>query len=234
MMRIKRSEQRGSADYGWLKANYSFSFAQYYSPEDVHFGALRVLNDDVVEGGMGFGMHPHDNMEIITIPLQGRLQHKDSMGFEDIISPGEIQIMSAGRGLMHSEHNPDPKESVNLLQIWMFPNQKNVDPRYYKSSYQLEKNKLKILVGPGPQEGLPWIYQSSYFSLLELEAGKEFVYDMQLKSHGLYAFVIDGELLTGDEILHKRDAIMLTQQQDLQIKAVADSKILWIESPMQW
>jgi redox-sensitive bicupin YhaK (pirin superfamily) len=190
---LHKANSRGHADHGWLNAYHSFSFAGYYDPTRVHFGVLRVLNDDTVAGGMGFGMHPHDNMEIITIPLAGKLEHKDSMGNSGVINKGEIQVMSAGTGVHHSEKNKDAQEQVKLLQIWVFPDRKNVEPRYDQKAFDLNatKNKLVNVVSPmGDKEGLN-INQHAWFHLGKLDKDFNTTYELKDKTNGVYAFVID-------------------------------------------
>jgi redox-sensitive bicupin YhaK (pirin superfamily) len=193
---LHKADTRGHADHGWLNAWHSFSFAGYHDPERVHFGALRVLNDDTVAGGMGFGTHPHDNMEIITIPLSGQIEHKDSMGNTGVISKGEVQVMSAGTGIQHSEKNKDSKEPLKLLQIWVFPDQKNVKPRYGQKAYDLAKTKNSLLpiVSPmGEKEGLN-IHQHAWFHLGKLDKDLALTYELKDKNNGVYAFVIDGDV----------------------------------------
>src|SRR5688572_5326587 len=192
---LHTANSRGHADHGWLNAYHSFSFASYYDPARVHFGALRVLNDDTVDGGMGFGMHPHDNMEIITIPLSGELEHKDSMGNTGVISKGEVQVMSAGTGVHHSEKNKNANEQVKLLQIWVFPNKKNVKPRYDQKAFDLSasKNQLVNIVSPmGEATGLN-IHQDAWFHLGKFDKDTNTSYTLKDKQHGVYAFVLDGE-----------------------------------------
>src|SRR5689334_1975528 len=193
---LHKANTRGHADHGWLNAYHSFSFAGYYEPSRVHFGALRVLNDDTVAGGMGFGTHPHDNMEIITIPLSGQLEHKDSMGNTGVISKGEVQVMSAGTGIQHSEKNRNSKEEVKLLQIWVFPDEKNVTPRYDQRVFDLagSKNKLLNIVSPmGDKEGLN-IHQHAWFHLGKLDKDTNTTYELKDRNNGVYAFVIDGDV----------------------------------------
>lgn len=231
---IHKADTRGHADHGWLNAWHSFSFAGFHDPERVHFGALRVLNDDTVAGGMGFGMHPHDNMEIITIPLAGQLEHKDSMGNTGTISKGEVQVMSAGTGIHHSEKNRNHHEQVKLLQIWVFPDTKNVKPRYDQKAFDLsaEKNKLVNIVSPaGEKEGLN-IHQHAWFHLGRLDKDFSTMYDLKDKQNGVYAFVIDGEVTINGEKLERRDGLGITETDKLAIQADSDAELLLMEVPM--
>ena len=229
-----KAETRGHANHGWLDAHHSFSFAGYYDPERIHFGALRVLNDDIVAGGMGFGFHPHDNMEIITIPLSGQLEHKDNMGNTGVISKGEVQVMSAGTGIEHSEKNKNKDLPVNLLQIWVFPETKNVEPRYDQRAFDLSaaKNSLLNIVSPmGSADGLN-IHQHAWFHLGKLDKDSSLVYDLKDKQNGVYAFVIDGSLTINGEKLEKKDGMGISEADKLAIKADSDAELLLMEVPM--
>ena len=229
-----KAESRGHADHGWLNAWHSFSFAGYHDPSRIHFGALRVLNDDTIAGGMGFGAHPHDNMEIITIPLSGQLEHKDSMGNTGVISHGEVQVMSAGTGIQHSEKNKNSKEFLKLLQIWLFPSEKNVEPRYDQKAFDLAaaKNSLLNIVSPmGSAEGLN-IHQHAWFHLGKLDKGIHLTYELKDKNNGVYAFLIDGEVNINGEKLTRRDAIGITETDKLDITADSDAELLLMEVPM--
>ena len=231
---LHKANSRGHADHGWLNAWHSFSFAGYYDPSRVHFGALRVLNDDTVAGGMGFGMHPHDNMEIITIPLAGKLEHKDSMGNSGVINKGEIQVMSAGTGVHHSEKNKDADEQVKLLQIWVFPDTKNVKPRYDQKAFDLiaSKNKLVNVVSPmGDSEGLN-IHQHAWFHLGKLDKDLSTTYELKDKTNGVYAFVIDGEVTINGEKLNPRDGLGISETDKLEIKTDSEAELLLMEVPM--
>ena len=231
---VHKANSRGHADHGWLNAWHSFSFAGYHDPSKVHFGVLRVLNDDTIARGMGFGAHPHDNMEIITIPLSGQLEHKDSMGNTGIISKGEVQVMSAGTGIQHSEKNKNAKEPLKLLQIWLFPDTRNVEPRYDQRAFDLAatKNNLVNIVSPmGSSEGLN-IHQNAWFHLGKLDKDKNITYELKDKQNGVYAFLIDGEVTINGEKLERRDAIGVTDADKLEIKAGADAEILLMEVPM--
>jgi quercetin 2,3-dioxygenase len=231
---LHKAETRGHANHGWLNAHHSFSFAGYYDPERIHFGALRVLNDDIVAGGMGFGFHPHDNMEIITIPLSGQLEHKDSMGNSGTISKGEVQVMSAGTGIEHSEKNKNNDKPVNLLQIWVFPDTKNVEPRYDQRAFDLSaaKNSLLNIVSPmGSAEGLN-IHQHAWFHLGKLDKDFSLSYDLKDKQNGIYAFVIDGSVTINGEKLNKKDGLGISDADKLNIKATSDAELLLMEVPM--
>jgi quercetin 2,3-dioxygenase len=210
-----KSETRGQADHGWLKAKHSFSFAGYHDPARIHFGALRVLNDDTIAGGAGFGMHPHDNMEIITIPLSGALEHKDSMGNHGVIKAGDIQVMSAGTGIFHSEFNHNADEICTLFQIWLFPNKKNVTPRYDQQSISKEgrKNKFQRIVSPHGEthEGEMWIHQEAWFHLIDLSENTSVTYSTLGNNHGVYAMQIEGESNIESTLLKRRDAAEITE-----------------------
>ena len=230
---IHRADSRGHADHGWLNAHHSFSFANYYNPERIRFGTLRVLNDDIVQPGEGFGTHPHDNMEIVTIPLRGELAHKDSTGNKEVIRPNEVQIMSAGSGLTHSEFNNSKTEEINLLQIWVFPKEKNIKPRYDQKVFDPADriNKIKTVVSPSDKDAL-WINQDAYFSLSGLDKDKTVNYQMKSKGNGLYVFLIEGKIEIEGETLGRRDAIGLELINEIEIKAVEKSEVLLIEVPM--
>lgn len=230
---IHKAESRGHADHGWLNAHHSFSFANYYNPERVRFGLLRVLNDDIVQPGEGFGTHPHDNMEIVTIPLKGELAHKDSTGNKEVIHPNEVQIMSAGSGLTHSEFNNSKTDEVNLLQIWVFPKEKNIKPRYDQKVFEQADrlNKIQTLVSPKDDNAL-WINQDAYFSRTDLEKGKEVDYELNTKKNGVYIFVIEGKIEIDGDILLKRDAIGIQETDKINIKAEVKSELLIIEVPL--
>lgn len=232
---IHKADSRGHADHGWLNAYHSFSFAGYHDPARVHFGALRVLNDDTVDGGMGFGFHPHDNMEIITIPLEGELQHKDSMGNTGTITKGEVQVMSAGTGVQHSEKNNSADDRVKLLQIWVFPDTKNVKPRYDQKAFDLtgEKNKLVTVVSPiGQTEGLN-IHQNAWFHLGKLDKDVTTTYELKDKQkNGVYAFVIDGDVTINGEKLNRRDGLGISEIDKLDIRSDSEAEVLLMEVPM--
>ena len=228
------SQTRGEANHGWLQARHSFSFANYFNPERIQFGALRVLNDDIVAPGKGFGTHPHDNMEIITIPLEGDLKHKDNMGNGAIIKNGDVQVMSAGTGISHSEFNANEDQEVKLLQIWLFPNQRNVKPRYNQLSLQSIKKKdafYQILSPNSNDEGV-WIHQNAWFSLGEFTSTKRLSYDLKSKQNGVYAFIIEGQATIQNQKLDKRDGFGIWNTDSLDITATKGAKILLMEVPM--
>lgn len=231
---IHNADSRGLADHGWLLSRHTFSFAGYYDPERVRFGLLRVLNDDIVQPGMGFGTHPHDNMEIVSIPLHGELAHKDSEGHEKVIYTNDVQIMSAGSGLTHSEYNHSETNEVNFLQIWVFPKERDINPRYDQKTFEPEnrRNKIQTVVSPEKANGTLWINQDAYFSLSKPGAGKEIEYKIRHNKNGLYVFVIEGSIEIADEKLNRRDAIGLEDIESVKIKAISDSDILLIEIPM--
>jgi redox-sensitive bicupin YhaK (pirin superfamily) len=231
---LHKAETRGHANHGWLDSHHTFSFAHYYNPERVHFGMLRVLNDDVVDAGKGFGTHPHDNMEIISIPLSGDLEHKDSMGNTTVIKQNDVQIMSAGTGIYHSEYNRNKDRKVSFLQIWVFPKEQNIKPRYGQKTFNPEErvNKLQQVISPDKEgEGI-WINQDAWFHLGNLKAGLETTYDVKQKSNGVYAFVISGEVTVNGQKLSKRDGFGVWEADQLNIKADADAEILLMEVPM--
>jgi quercetin 2,3-dioxygenase len=233
-MIIHRAETRGQADHGWLRARHSFSFAGYYNPERMHFGVLRVLNDDTIAGGRGFGTHPHDNMEIITIPLEGVVAHKDSMGNEGTISRGEVQVMSAGTGIHHSEFNHLPDRDLKLLQIWLFPNRHSVTPRYDQISLgDLKRNRWNQILSPSPDDAGVWIHQDAWFSLGYLDASSSLEYTLRRPvQNGVYAFVISGRVMINGAELRERDAIGLWDTAKFDVKVSSDAEILLMEVPM--
>jgi quercetin 2,3-dioxygenase len=231
---IHRADTRGYFDHGWLKTFHTFSFAGYYDKSRVHYGMLRVLNDDIVEPGKGFGTHPHDNMEIVTIPIHGSLAHRDSMGHEEVIAENEIQVMSAGSGITHSEYNASEKDDVNLLQIWVFPKFENVEPRYEQKYFDPShfKNTIYMVVSPDKNGENLWLNQDAYFSLSDLDEGKELEYKMNKKENGVYVFVIKGKIKAGEETLNKRDGMGVSEINSLNVKAELNSRILFVEVPM--
>jgi redox-sensitive bicupin YhaK (pirin superfamily) len=232
--KIFLATDRGQANHGWLLAKHSFSFANYYDPENINFGALRVLNDDIVAPGMGFGTHPHDNMEIITIPLKGALEHRDSMGNTSVIKQGEIQVMSAGSGITHSEFNASKSEEINLFQIWIFSNKKNVEPRYDQFLMDVSKMKNNFLqvVSPNPSDEGTWIYQNAWISIAEMDANRTLSYAVNDSTNGVYCMVIEGEIEVDASRLNKRDAIGIWETQSMEVLAVQSSKVLVIEVPL--
>lgn len=225
---------RGHADFGWLVSKHSFSFANYYDPMKNQFGALRVLNDDIVKGGMGFGTHPHDNMEIVSIPLYGALAHKDSTGRAEVIRTGDVQIMSAGSGIRHSEYNASATETVNFLQIWVLPKLLDIPPRYAQKTFDKagRANQWQTVVSPDKNGEGVWINQDAYFSLANLQAGKSLDYAVQHAGNGMYLFVIEGAAQAAGQVLYKRDAIGVADVQNLTIQATADAELLLIEVPL--
>lgn len=231
-----KSTTRGHANHGWLNARHSFSFANYYDPQRMHFGALRVLNDDIVAPSMGFGTHPHDNMEIITIPLKGALRHRDNMGNEAVIHANEVQVMSAGTGVTHSEFNANAHSEVNLLQIWLYPKQRNVKPRYAQQTFKPENrvNQLQTVVTPlGQEEGeAVGIHQDAWFSLGTLKAGVKKEYQLRREGNGVYAFVIEGKVTINGYPLSIRDALGIWETDSLTVVADTDAEILLMDVPM--
>jgi redox-sensitive bicupin YhaK (pirin superfamily) len=232
---LHKANTRGHANHGWLDSYHTFSFAGYHDPGRVHFGALRVLNDDTVAGGMGFGAHPHDNMEIISIPTSGDLEHKDNMGNLQVIRQGDVQVMSAGTGIQHGEKNKNPDKPVKFFQIWIFPNKKNVEPRYDQKNFSDadKHNKLLTVVSPvGTNDGGVQIHQDAWFSLGKMD--KDFSTDYKLKNNknGVYAFVIEGSVSINGEKLEKRDGLAISETDDLKIKADSDSELLLMEIPL--
>ena len=231
------AQERGSANHGWLNSHHSFSFANYYNPQKMNFGLLRVLNDDTVAPGMGFGKHPHDNMEIISIPLQGDLEHEDSMGNKAVIREGEIQAMSAGTGIFHSEYNASKSDEVKFLQIWIFPREKDVAPRYDQIVLpDLSKaNTLHQVLSPNPDDAGIWVHQDAWFNMGTFDNGASQSYDIKRSNNGVYAFIIDGSFEIEGQTLSKRDALGLWATDTIQIKSLeAGSRLLLIDVPMNF
>jgi quercetin 2,3-dioxygenase len=230
-----KATERGKADYGWLKANYYFSFAQYHNPQKVHFGALRVLNDDVIDGGGGFPTHPHDNMEIVTIPHTGALAHKDSTGGEGIIQAGDVQIMSAGSGVEHSEFNSSKTDEVNLFQLWVFPKERNITPRYDQRTFDVTEriNKWQTVVSPIESDNALWINQDAKFSLASLSANASLNYTNAFKDNGVFLVVIKGSVTVNEIELTKRDALGIYDTNSFDIVASEDAELLAVEVPME-
>ena len=231
---LHRAETRGNANHGWLQSFHTFSFANYYNPERMHFGVLRVLNDDTVQGGMGFGTHPHDNMEIISIPLEGDLEHKDSMGNTTVIRNGDVQVMSAGTGIKHSEYNMNKDSQVKFLQIWVFPNKRNVAPRYDQITLDPadRKNKLQQILSPNPDDAGVWIHQNAWFHLGEFDAGKTADYEVKDAGNGVYAFVLNGDVTINGQALNRRDGLGIWDTDKLSIESNSHSELLMMEVPM--
>ena len=232
---LHKANTRGHANHGWLDSYHTFSFAGYYDPERVHFGALRVLNDDTVAGGMGFGTHPHDNMEIISIPTFGDLEHQDSMGNKQVIRQGDVQIMSAGTGIQHSEKNKNHDKEVKFFQIWVFPNKRNVEPRYDQQSFtEADKhNKLLTVVSPiGTNDSGVKIHQDAWFSLGKLDKDFLTTYTLRNKNNGVYAFVIEGDITVSGQPLNIRDGLAISETEQLTIKANSNADVLLMEIPL--
>ncbi|MGZ5262875.1 MAG: pirin family protein [Kaistella sp.] len=230
-----KADTRGFADHGWLKSYHTFSFANYYNPERMNFGVLRVLNDDQVASGMGFGTHPHRDMEIISIPLEGDLEHKDSMGTSAVIRNGEIQVISAGTGVQHSEYNKNKDELVKFLQIWVIPNKMNVTPRYDQISIKENEklNDYQQILSPNPDDEGVWIHQNAWFNLAKFEKGNAKDYQLHLSGNGVYVFVLKGSAKIGDQILATRDGFGIWETENFTLEALEDSEILLMEVPMQ-
>ncbi|MBK9402516.1 MAG: pirin family protein [Bacteroidetes bacterium] len=231
---LHKSASRGQANHGWLDSKHTFSFANYYNPDRMHFGVLRVLNDDTVAPGMGFGTHPHDNMEIISIPLEGDLEHKDSMGNVTVIKNGDIQVMSAGTGIQHSEYNKNKDKTVKFLQIWLFPKEKNVKPRYDQITLNEEDrhNKLQQILSPNANDAGVWIHQDAWFHLGKLDKGTSIEYKVNKKGNGVYVFLLNGEMKINDQLIEKRDGFGIWDVESLQISAQDNSEVLVMEVPM--
>jgi redox-sensitive bicupin YhaK (pirin superfamily) len=236
--RLFPKSERGTANHGWLQANFSFSFGNYYNPEMVQFGMLRVLNDDTIGAGMGFGTHPHDNMEIITIPLEGGLTHRDSLGNQKTVRFGEVQVMSAGTGVQHSEMNASKEDKAKTLQLWIFPDKQDVTPRYDQKAFDLEKNLNKLVNIVSPQDGNDghalWIHQQAFLHLGVFNEGQTTVYDVKIEGNGAYVFLIEGQIEINGEMVNERDAYGVIDFDRFEIKTKAKSKILIIEVPMNY
>lgn len=231
---LHKANTRGHANHGWLDSYHTFSFAGYYEPSRVHFGLLRVLNDDIVKGGMGFGQHPHDNMEIVSIPLSGALEHRDNTGGHAIIRSGEVQIMSAGSGIAHSEKNASAKDEVNFLQIWVFPKERNIQPRYDQKVFEKSNriNRFQTVVAPDQKDDALWINQDAWFTLSSLTPGTSLNYVVHNEGNGVYAFVIDGDLTIANQDLSRRDGLGIQEAAGFQIQAKQATELLLIEVPM--
>jgi len=237
---LHTADSRGDANHGWLHSKHSFSFANYYNPEKIHFGVLRVLNDDFVAAGMGFGLHPHDNMEIISIPLEGDLAHEDSMGNQTVIQHGDIQVMSAGTGVKHSEFNHNKDKPVKFLQIWVMPNKKNVTPRYDQITLDPTSriNTLQQILSPNPDDAGVWIHQDAWFHIGKFDLDFTTTYHLKKAGNGIYAFVLYGSFEVGGKKLEERDALGITEidaiNDSFEVKALTDhAEILIMEVPMQ-
>jgi redox-sensitive bicupin YhaK (pirin superfamily) len=232
---IHKAEERGHADHGWLNAHHSFSFANYNDPSKVHFGMLRVLNDDIVAPGMGFGMHPHNDMEIITIILEGALQHKDNMGNGSVIKPGDVQVMSAGTGVVHSEFNPSKTERTNLFQLWIFPKEEHIQPRYDQKTFDVNerKNKVQVVASGFKQNGELYIHQDAALSLASIDAGSKVTYTPLKQGNGAYVMVVTGKVKIAGNELGSRDAIGVWAMDSFDIEATESSEVLIVEVPMR-
>jgi redox-sensitive bicupin YhaK (pirin superfamily) len=233
---LHKAETRGKADHGWLKSFHTFSFAGYHDPQRMHFGALRVLNDDTVHGGMGFGNHPHDNMEIISIPLEGDLQHRDSMGNIAVIKKGDIQVMSAGTGIQHSEYNKNPDEPVKFLQIWVFPNKRNVTPRYDQISINAsdKQDRLLQILSPNQDDQGVWIHQDAWFHLGTFSADRQAEYNIKNSGNGVYAFILSGSFTIDGHKVETRDGLGIWETDGFSLRSNEDgSEILLMEVPMR-
>lgn len=236
---LYRASSRGHANHGWLDTHHTFSFANYYDPARVHFGALRVINDDIVLGGEGFGTHPHDNMEIVSIPLYGDLEHKDSMGHTSVIHAGEVQVMSAGSGLTHSEYNANEDKPVNFFQIWVFPDKENVEPRYDQKTFDFlhNKNQLVQIVGPkddSSNTGL-WIHQNAWFNVGTFDKRASIDYKVKRQGNGVFAMVVEGEFTVEGQKLHHRDGFSISDTDSIKITADSENaRILLMDVPMSF
>ncbi|MFL9481983.1 pirin family protein [Chitinophagaceae bacterium LWZ2-11] len=230
---VHKADTRGHVNFGWLDSHHTFSFGHYHNPERVHFGALRVLNDDIVNGGGGFGTHPHDNMEIVSIPLSGNLKHKDSTGRGEVIKQYDVQIMSAGTGLQHSEMNASDNDPVNFLQIWVLPKKRNIKPNYDQKTYLPEGrvNQFQTVVAPDNDNAV-WINQDAWFSLGNFSANFETTYKPKKEGNGVYVFVINGNATVNGQALNKRDGLAVSDTDLLNIKADTDAELLLIDVPM--
>lgn len=232
---LHKADSRGHANHGWLNAYHSFSFASWFNPERVQFGMLRVLNDDTIAAGMGFGTHPHDNMEIITIPLEGDLAHKDSMGNASVIKTGDIQVMSAGTGIQHSEFNPNADLLTKLFQIWLFPKYRNVVPRYQQITLDVakQKNNFAQILSPNEEDEGVWIYQDAWFHLADFDKDFSKTYEIKKEGNGMYVFVISGTITVNGQELETRDGYGIWDFQNLDFVATSDAKFLLMEIPME-
>ena len=231
---LHKAETRGHANHGWLDSHHTFSFANYYNPERVQFGALRVLNDDRVDAGEGFGTHPHDNMEIVSIPLSGEIEHKDSMGNHGVIKTGEIQVMSAGTGIFHSEFNKNKDKELRFLQIWIIPNKKNVAPRYEQISIAdiAKPNELSQILSPNPDDQGVWIHQDAWFYMGDLSKGWKGNYQLKMEQTGVYFFVIEGNVTVAGQDLNRRDGLGVSDTELIEITANSPAKLLIMEVPL--
>lgn len=230
---LHKAGERGHANHGWLNSYHSFSFANFYQADKVHFGALRVLNDDTVKAGFGFSKHPHDNMEIVSIPLSGDLEHNDTTGRNEIIRQDDVQIMSAGSGIAHSEMNANKDKEVKFLQVWVFPKEQNITPRYEQKTFKPEdrKNTIKTVVAPDNGNAV-WINQDAWFSLGSMDKDFSSTYTIKKPGNGVYVFVLEGEININGQPLNRRDALGIWDVEAFSINAIADAQILLIDVPM--
>lgn len=231
---LHKANTRGHVNHGWLDSNHTFSFANYYNPQRMNFGVLRVLNDDRVMAGRGFGTHPHDNMEIISIPLDGDLEHKDSMGNVAVIKKGDVQLMSAGTGIFHSEYNKNSDKEVKFLQIWLFPNKRDVNPRYDQISLNNEEtnDRLVQILSPNQDDEGVWIHQNAWFHMGNLSKGKSVEYKIKDSRNGVYAFIIDGDVSIEGQELNRRDGYGVWDTDKINIDAISNARVLLMEVPM--
>lgn len=231
---IHKAETRGTANHGWLNSKHTFSFANYYNSERMNFGVLRVLNDDIVAGGMGFGTHPHDNMEIISIPLEGDLQHSDSMGNVTVIKEGDVQAMSAGTGVTHGEKNNNSDKEVKFLQIWIVPNKKNITPKYDQISLKdvAKENEFYQVLSPNKDDQGVWIHQDAWFHIGNFTKGSTDEYQIKKAGNGVYAFILEGEVELNNEKLGKRDGMGVWDTETISLTATTDARVLLMEVPM--
>jgi len=231
---LHKAATRGHANHGWLDSHHSFSFANYYNPERMNFGVLRVLNDDQVAPGMGFGRHPHDNMEIISIPLEGDLEHKDSMGNTTVIKQGDVQVMSAGTGIYHSEYNKNKDKDVKFLQIWVFPRERGVEPRYDQITLKQDHtdNQFYQILSPNPEDEGVWVHQDAWFHLGDLKPGTKTDYQLKKPGNGVYAFVIKGNVTIDGQSLDQRDGFGVWDTDGISVQADSDARVLLMEVPM--
>lgn len=229
---VHKAESRGHANHGWLNSHHTFSFAGYHNPDRMNFGVLRVLNDDSVTAGMGFGTHPHNNMEIVSIPLEGALEHKDSMNNVSVIRKGDIQLMSAGTGVSHSEKNESNAEDVKFLQIWIIPNKQNVEPRYDQIKLELPANKLQQVLSPNQDDAGVWIHQNAWFHMGEFTERTEISYDLKNSENGVYVFILEGNATVAGNELSKRDGLGIWELETFALTMEASSKVLIMEVPL--
>lgn len=232
---LHKANTRGDANHGWLHSKHTFSFANYYNPERMHFGVLRVLNDDSVAAGMGFGTHPHQNMEIISIPLEGDLEHKDSLNNIGVIKSGDIQVVSAGTGITHSEYNHSKDVGVKFLQIWILPKEQSVTPRYDQITLKVEdrNNQFQQVLSPNPDDSGVWIHQDAWFNMTNLEKGRGLTYGLNRpEKNGVYVFVLNGKATINNQSLERRDGFGVWNVNELDIKADSDTELLLMEVPM--